>query len=99
MERRINISEDYGEVLYKVFKYVVNELRKSGESGSEVSQFIPEPSNFSEVSRLPADVKKECLKEILKYIKCIFKNQTFRMDEPYKGDPVTTSMDVYKETI
>ena len=31
------------------------------ESGSEVSQFIPEPRNFAEVTRLPADIKKSLI--------------------------------------
>ena len=48
--------------LHKVFKAVVNELNNMLPTlrylGSEISHFIPEPSNSSEVIRLPADVKK-----------------------------------------
>ena len=48
--------------LYKLFKAVVNELNNSlptlRQSGSEVSYFIPEPSKFAEVTRLPADIEK-----------------------------------------
>ena len=50
-----------GKVLHKFFNTVVNELNNafynSVESGSEVSHFILEPSNFTEITRLPADVK------------------------------------------
>ena len=45
-----------GNGLYQVFKAVVNEISRAlpilGESGSEVSYFIPEPRNFSEINRL-----------------------------------------------
>ena len=45
-----------GKGLQKVFKNVVKEISKEltplGESGSEVSLFIPEPRNFSEVTKL-----------------------------------------------
>ena len=82
-----------GKGLHKVFKAVVNELKNEfptlGESGSEVSQFIPEPSNFAEITRLPADVKNAWLKETMKEIKNVINNQTFIMDDPYKGEPVT----------
>ena len=48
--------------LHKVFKSAVNEILQVlpiwGESGSEVSYFIPEPRNFSEVTRFPNDIKK-----------------------------------------
>ena len=59
-----------GKVLHKLFRDVVNEwnnlLLNLGESGSEVSHFIPEHSDFSEVNRLPADFKKAWLKATLK---------------------------------
>ena len=42
-----------GKVLHKVFKTVVKDILQEfptlGESGSEVSRFIPEPGNVSEV--------------------------------------------------
>ena len=42
-----------------------------------MSHLIPEPSNFSEVTRLPEDVKKAWLKETLKEIKELTNNQNF----------------------
>ena len=70
-----------GNGLYKVFKAVFIELNNSlptlGEIGSKVSHFIPEPRNFTEVTRLPADVNKAWLKANLKEIKNIINNQTF----------------------
>ena len=70
-----------------------------GESGSEVFHFIPYPRNFAEVTRLSDDIKKPWLKETLKDIKNIINNQTFLVQDPEKGDPVTTCMDVYKSKI
>ena len=59
-----------GKGLNKLFKAIVNKLNNAlptlGESGSEVSHFIPEPRNFEEVARLAEDVKKAWLKETLK---------------------------------
>ena len=62
-----------------------------------MSHFIPEPKNFEEVTRLPADVKKGWLKATLKEIKNLISNSKFMMDDPEKGYPVTPFMDVYKE--
>ena len=70
-----------------------------GESVSEVSQFIPEPRNFSKVTILPSDVKKAWLKETLIEIENIINDRTFLMDDPDKGDPVTPYIDVYKAKI
>ena len=96
MERSRTLSKQYGEGLNKLFKAVVNELNNAlpnfAESGSEVSHFIPEPSNFAEVTILPADVKKVFFKATLKEIKNLIKNQTFLMGDPQKGDPVTPCM-------
>ena len=45
-----------GKGLHKIFKAVVNEILEDlpilGEYGSEVSYLVPEPRNFSEVTRL-----------------------------------------------
>ena len=52
--------------LRKVFKTAVKEILQElpplGESGSEVSYFIPEPRNFSEVKKLSDDINKPLLK-------------------------------------
>ena len=59
-----------GKGLLKVFSTVVNEILQEltalRESGSEVSHFIPEPINFSEVTELSNNIKKPWLKETLK---------------------------------
>ena len=45
--------------LHKVFKTIVKYISQDlGESGSEVSHPIPEPRNFSEVTKLSDDIKK-----------------------------------------
>ena len=49
-------TQNMGKCLHKVFKAVVYEISQVlpilGESGSEVSYFIPEPRNFAEVTIL-----------------------------------------------
>ena len=69
------------------------------ESGSEVSHLIPEPRNFAEVTRLAENIRKTWLKATLKEIKNLINNQTFMIEDPKYGDPVTTCMDVYKAKI
>ena len=53
-----------------MFKTVVKEISQDlsplGESGSEVSYFIPEPRNFSEFTKLSDDINKPWLKEYQK---------------------------------
>ena len=70
-----------GKGLHKIFKTVVREnlrdLPPLGESGSEVSHFIPEPRNFAEVTKLSDDKKKPWLKATLKEIKNLIHKQTF----------------------
>ena len=72
-----------GKGLHKVFKTVVKEISQYlptlGESGSEVSHFIPEPINFAAVTKLSDDIKKTWLKATLKEIKNLINNQTFRI--------------------
>ena len=55
--------------------------------------------NFAEVTILPADVKKDWLRATLKEIKKIINNQTFIMNNPENGDPMTPCMNVYKSNI
>ena len=70
-----------GKGLHKVFKAVVNEISQVlpiyCESGSEVSYFIPQPRNFSEVTRLSDDINKPLLQATMKDIKNLINNQTF----------------------
>ena len=70
-----------------------------GESGLEVSHFIPEPRNFAEVKKLSDNIKKPWLKSNLKDIKNLIKNQTFLIEDPEKDEPMTPCMDVYKAKI
>ena len=62
-----------------------------GESGSEVSHFIPEPRKFAEVTKLSDDVKKTWLKATLKDINNLINNHT--------DEPVNPCMDFYKAKI
>ena len=59
-----------GKGLHKFIKSAVIELNNAlpnlVESGSEVSNIIPETSNFEEVTRLISDFKKAWLKATLK---------------------------------
>ena len=51
-----------GKGLHKVFrtiaKEILQELATVGESGSEVSHFIPEPRKFAEVKKLSDNIRK-----------------------------------------
>ena len=70
-----------------------------GESGSEVSHFIPEPRNFAEVTKLAENIRKPWLKDTLKEIKNLINNQTFMIEDPKDGEPFTPCIDVYKAKI
>ena len=87
-----------GKFLHKVFKTVVKDISQElpplGESGSEVSYFIPEPRNFAEVTKLSDDINKPWRKATLKEIKNLINNQTFIVEDPEKDEPVTPCMDV-----
>ena len=65
-------TQKMGKGSQKVFKGVVNELSElltiMGESGSEVSYFIPEPRGFLEVIILSAVISKPWLNATLKDI-------------------------------
>ena len=86
--------------LHKVFEDVVNEISQYlpvlGESGLGVFYFIPEPTNFTEVTRFSDDIKKPWLKTTLKEIENLINNKTFLVQDPEKGDSMTPHMDVYK---
>ena len=53
-------TQSMGKDLHKVFstfvKDILKELTPLGESGSEVSHFIPEPRNFAEVTKLSENI-------------------------------------------
>ena len=50
-----------------------------GESGSEVSHFIPGPRNFAEVTKLSENIRKPWLKATLKEINNLINNKNFLM--------------------
>ena len=58
----LKATQNMGKVLHKLFKTVIKEISQDlpplGESGSEVSHFIPEPRNFAEVTIFSDDIKK-----------------------------------------
>ena len=89
-----------GKILHKVFKTVVKQISQDCpilvEYGSEISHFIPEPRNFSEVTKLSDDMKKPWLKETQKDIKNLINNKNFLFEYTNKGEPVTPCMDVNK---
>ena len=92
-----------GKDLHKVFETVVKDISQGlpplGEYGSEVYHFIPEPRNFSEVTEFSDDIKKPWLKANSKDIKNLINNNTFLVEDPEKGEPVTPCMSVYKAKI
>ena len=70
-----------------------------GESGSEVSHFIPERRKFAEVKTLSENIKKPWLKATLKETENLINNQTFLIEDQNEGEPVTPCMDVYRAKI
>ena len=70
-----------------------------GESGSEISHFIPEPRKFAEVKTLSENIKKPWLNATLIEIKNLINNQTFLIEDKDEGKPVTPCIDVYKAKI
>ena len=84
------------EVFSTIVKEILQELTNFGETGSEVSYFIPEPRNFVEVNKLAENIRKPWLKATLKDIKNLINNQTFMIEDPKDDEPVTPCMDVYK---
>ena len=72
MERSVESYAKRGR-LHKVFrnalKYTSQDLPPLGEYFSEVYHFIPEPRNFSEVTKISVDIKKPWLKATMKDIK------------------------------
>ena len=92
-----------GKGLHKVFSTVVKEISQKltalGESGSEVSHFIPYPRNVSEVTKLSENFEKNWLKATLKEIKNKISDQTFLIEYQNEGEPVNPCMDVYKSKI
>ena len=81
-------TRNMGKCLHKLFKAVVNKLSEYlpifGESGSEVSYFIPGPINIAEVTRLSEDISKPWLKATLKYNKNLIDNYILLVDETKK---------------
>ena len=73
-----------GKGLHRVFSTIVSEVSQEftnfGETGSEVSHFIPEPRKFAEVTKLAENIRKTWLKATLKEIKNLINNQTFMID-------------------
>ena len=61
MEKIVKSTQNIGESLHNVFKTVVKDVSQDlpplGESGLEVSNFIPEPRNKSEATTFLYDVK------------------------------------------
>ena len=81
------------KVLHKVFKtaakYISQELSLLGESSSEFSHFIPEPRNFSEITKLSENIKKPWLKATLKVIYNLINNKNFHVEDQENDEPVT----------
>ena len=65
----LKATQSMGKGLHRVFSTVVKEISQEltalGESGSEVSHFIPEPRNFAEVTKMSENIRKPWLRAIL----------------------------------
>ena len=51
------------------------------------------------MTKISENIRKHWLKEIFKEKKNIINNQTFMIEDPKDGEPVTPCMDVYKPKI
>ena len=89
----LRATHKMGKGLHKVFSTIVSEILQEltnfRETGSEVSHFIPEPRNFVEVTKLAENIRKAWLKDTLKEINNLINNQTFMIEDPKDGEPVT----------
>ena len=59
----LKATQNMGKVLHKLFKSVVKYISQNlllGEYGSKGSHLIPEPRNFSEVTKFPDDIRNLC---------------------------------------
>ena len=63
---------------------------------SEVYYLIPEPINFSEVTRLLEDINTSWINATLREIQNLINNQNFLVQNTENGEPVAPCMDVYK---
>ena len=74
--------------LYKVFKTAVKDISQDlpplGESGSEISNLIPDPRNFDEVTKLSDEIRKPYLKSTQKGITNLTNNQNFLVEQQKK---------------
>ena len=88
-----------GKVLHRVFSTIVSEISQEltnfGESGSEVSHFIPEPRNFVEVTKLAENIRKPWLIATLKDINNLINNQTFIIEDPKDGESLVIDEIIY----
>ena len=57
----LKATRNMGKGLHKLFSTIVSEISQEltnfGESGSEVSYFIPEPRNFAELTKLSENIR------------------------------------------
>ena len=85
----LRATHKMGKGLHRVLSTIVSEISQEltnfGETGSEVSHFIPEPRNFAEVTILAENIRKPWLKANLKEIKNLINNQTFMIEDPKDG--------------
>ena len=81
----LKATRSMGKGLHKVFSTVVKEIFQElialGESGSEFSHFIPEPRNFSEVTKLSENIKKPWIKATPEDINNPINNQNFLIED------------------
>ena len=103
MERSVKSYAQNGKSFTQSFSTILSEILQEltnfGETGSEVSHFIPESRNFAEVTKLTENIRKPWLKATLMEIKNLINNQAFMIEDPKDGEPVTPCMDVYKAKI
>ena len=76
-----NMGKGFHKVFSMIVREILQELETLGQSGSEVTHFIPEPRNFAEVAKLLDNIKKPWIKANLKEIKNLINNQNFLIED------------------
>ena len=103
MERSVKSYSQHGKRFTKGIQYYrILDFARTDQFGkiwSEDSHFIPDPRTFAEVTKLSENIRKPWLKATLKKIHNLINNQTFLIEAPNDGEPVTPCMDDYKANV
>ena len=65
-----------------------------------IALYLPEPKNLKQIMKLPIEIRNGWIKAIVKELKFIIENNTFRRGEQVReGDEVVPSIIIFKAKI